>query len=324
MLATVTGAAGFIGSHLVRVLLNAGYDVRALVRPGGDRRALAGLDVTIVEADLETGGDLSLALAGTDLLFHVAALYSTRPEDADRLYAVNVAGTRRLMAAALARRVARVVHTSTIGTIGRRPDGLPPDETVFFPTSGPLWEAASHYARSKIEGEATALSFVPQGLEVVVVNPCGPVGPGDWKPSANGQRIVDFLRGKLPSYLDGGINFIAVEDVAMGHLRAAERGRSGERYILGHAQGNLNRPAFLSLLHQVSGRPIPAGAAPSLLCRIRRGLRPATVQSAPDRRPIALTANPAKAIRELNLPQTPLAEAFRSAVQWFLANGYVS
>lgn len=324
MLATVTGAAGFIGSHLVRVLLNAGYDVCALVRPGGDRRALAGLDVAIVEADLEAEDDLSRALVGASLLFHVAAFYSTRPEDADRLYAVNVAGTRRLMAAALAQRVSRVVHTSTIGTIGRRPDGLPPDETVLFPTTGPLWETASHYARSKIEGEATALSFVRQGLEVIVVNPCGPVGPGDWKPSSNGQRIVDFLCGKIPSYLDGGINFIAVEDVAVGHLRAAERGRSGERYILGHAQGNLDRRAFLSLLQRVSGRPIPAGAEPSLFSQIRRWWRPATVQTASDHRPIALTADPTKAIRELGLPQTPLAEAFRSAVQWFLANGYVS
>lgn len=294
--AFVTGAAGFVGSHVVRALLAAGVDVRALVRRAAAAVALAGLDLELVEGDLLQPAGWSPRLAGCDTLFHLAAFYSIQPADAQRLYAVNVGGAQAVLQAAAGAGVGCVVHTSTIGVIGRPADGSLPDEDTPFN----LWRTGSNYVRSKWLGEAAALWWHERGLPVVVVHPTGPIGAGDAKPTATGQRVQDFLAGRRPDFPPGGMNLCPVGDIAAGHLLAARRGQPGQRYILGHAAGNLSEQAFLALLAQASGLPTP-----------RAEPRPA------GRRPWALTANPARAIRELGLPQGDLGAALVEAVRFY-------
>jgi dihydroflavonol-4-reductase len=320
MRALVTGGNGFVGSAVVRALLAQGWEVACLVRPQSDLRNLQGLEVALIPGDLEDPSSLRRALPGCRHLYHVAAFYSSRPEDAQRLWRINVEGTRHLLHAAAEAGLERIVHTSTIGTIGRPPEGrLPTEEDPFT-----AWETASPYVRSKLEAERLALELAHRGAPVVVVNPCAPVGAGDLKPSSTGARIVAYLQGREPSFLPGGINFISVEDVAQGHLLAAQRGRIGARYILGHAQGNLRREDFYALMEAVSGVKPPVvrhgGLRGTLRALLRRG---SAGTPAAGHQPFALTADPGRAIRELGLPQTPLEIAFRQAVAWFRAHGYI-
>ena len=319
MRAFVTGAGGFVGSHVVRALLEQGATVRALVRPQKAAPDLAALGVEVIQGDVRDAPGMVRALEGCDSVFHVAALYSTRQEDAAALYEVNVRGTLNVLLAALRTGVSRFVLTSTIGTIGQTRDGTPPDESVPFN----MWATASHYARSKHLADMVALALADQGLGVVIVHPTGCVGPGDAKPSATGQRIVDFLAGRRSPYPPGGINFVAVTDVAMGHVLAAQRGEMGQRYILGNATGNLKEDEFHILLSRVTGQPIP-------LVRRRRKERVFSLTPlwsarppASGHLPAALTANPARAIRDLGLPQTPLDVAFSQAIAWFRARGMI-
>lgn len=320
--AFVTGATGFVGSAVVHALLRRGVEVRALARRSSDLRNLADHDVAIVHGDLLQEDGLTNALQGCDMLYHVAAYYSTSEADAQKMYEVNVQGTKSIMRAALTAGVQRVVHTSTIGTIGQPGDGRLATEEMPFDH----WETGSHYAKSKYLGEVAALSICNLGLPVVVVNPCAPVGPGDLKPSSTGQRILDYLHGKRPSFVSGGINFVAVRDVAEGHILAAEKGRVGERYILGHREGNLMLEDFLRLMERVSGEPRPqyrVTAGVSMMRRVLSVLRLEKRAPVRDFRPDALTCDPSKAIGELGLPQTPLESAFAEAVAWFRDHGYV-
>ena len=311
--AFVTGATGFVGAAVVRCLIKRGALVRALVRPGSDRRNLTGLDIALVEVDLLDERAMREALEGCDWLFHVAAMYSTRDVDSELMYSVNVGGTKTVLSAALQAGVKRVVHTSTIGTIGQPGDGtLATEDTPFT-----QWASASHYARSKYLSEVAALAMSNRGLPVVVVNPCAPVGPGDLKPSSTGQRILDYVHGKTPCFPAGGINFVPVNDVAMGHVLAAERGRVGERYILGHRDGNLELNGFLELMERVSGVARPRQRRPSLLACLKRRAVPEC------HTPTALTCDPSKALDELGMPQTPLANAFTAALAWFREQGYL-
>ncbi len=296
--AFVTGAAGFVGSHLVHRLAAEGVAVRALAREGRPAAAPAAPGVEWIEGDLTAPQGWADRLAGCDVAFHLAALYSPRPEDARLLYAVNVGGTQAVLAAAAAAGVACVVHTSTIGTIGRPTDGSPATEDAPFN----LWPTASDYVRSKWLGEAAALWWNQRGLPVIVVHPTAPIGAGDHKPTATGQRIVDFLAGRRPDYPSGGMNLCPVVDIAAGHWLAARHGRPGRRYILGHANGNLDEATFLALLAQVSGCPAP----------------PPTVRAA-GRRPQSLTANPQRAIVELGMPQSDLIAALAAAVAYYRA-----
>jgi len=315
MTSLVTGAAGFVGSHVVRALLARGEKVRALVRPTSELRGLGQMALELVAGDVRDPRPVARAVAGCDVVYHLAALYSSQPDDAAELYEVNVGGTKCVLRAALAAGVGRVVLTSTIGTIGRPADDdtLPTEETPFN-----LWPTASHYVKSKHLSDLAALRLAEVGLPLIIVHPCAPIGLGDSKPTVTGQRIVDFLRGKRPSYLAGGINFIAVRDVAQGHIEAARSGRVGERYILGHLQGNLSLHDFLKLMVQVSGRPMPPAERRGWRARLRRRAAPLA-----GFRPLALTADPSKAVQELGLPQTPLPEAFTEAVAWFKGEGYV-
>jgi dihydroflavonol-4-reductase len=319
MKAFVTGATGFVGAHVVRALLGAGVAVRALAREGSDRSNLEGLDIEIVSGDLRDEAALPGLLRGCETLYHVAAFYSTRPEDGALMHEINVRGTKNLMMAALASGVQRVVHTSTIGTIGRpaKAGELPTEETAFN-----LWETSSEYVRSKYLGEVAALSMVDQGLPVVVVHPTSPVGPYDIKPTSSGQRIIDYLNGKKPSFPGGGLNFVSVEDVAAGHLLAAEKGKPGERYILGNAQANLTLERFMGLMAALSGVRPPEVPDVPLFSQLKKRLL-FGAHELQGQRPAALICDPSKAIRELGLPQTPIEAALVEAIFWFRDRGYV-
>jgi dihydroflavonol-4-reductase len=302
--AFVTGAAGFIGSQVVRRLIEQGVQVRALVRtlPAHQPAAatLAQDAVELIVGDLRAPERWRGRLQGCDTVFHIAALYSAQPADAPLLYQVNVHGVQAMLSAAAAAGVRCVVHTSTIGVLGRpADDGLADEDTPFN-----LWRTASDYVRSKWLGEAAALLWNRRGLPVVVVNPTAPVGAGDARPTATGQRIVDFLAGKRPDYPAGGLNLCPVDDIAVGHLLAAQAGQPGRRYILGHAQGNLQEAAFLGLLAAASGLSIPNPVE-----------RPA------GRRPFSLTADPSRAIRELGMPQSDLQAAIAEAVTFYRTFG---
>jgi dihydroflavonol-4-reductase len=318
MKAFVTGATGFVGSAVVRCLLRRGVSVRVLARPTSDLRNLAGLAVELFYGDLLDSEGLARALDSCDALYHVAGYYSTAVAESATMYEVNVRGTKSILNAALKAGVRRVVHTSTIGTIGQPPDeALATEDTPFN-----LWDSASDYVKSKYLGELVALGMCDRGLPVVVVNPCAPVGPRDIKPTSTGQRIVDYLQRKRPSFVAGGINYVAVGDVAEGEVLAMEKGRAGERYILGNRQGNLSLEGFCGIMERLSGIRLPR-ARPHPLSLLRGTRWRATGGRDRDLRPTALTCDPSKAIRELGLPQTPLQEAFAEAIAWFRENGYV-
>ena len=230
MTSLVTGATGFVGSAVVRALLDAGEVPRVLVRPESDRRNLAGLGVDLAEGDLRDAASLARACRGCQALFHVAAdyrLWVPRPEE---IYAANVDGTRALMQAAGAAGVARIVYTSSVATLGLTRDGSPADEA----TPAALADMIGHYKRSKFLAEEVVRGMVTEaGLPAVIVNPSTPIGPRDIKPTPTGRMIVEAARGRIPAFVDTGLNVVHVADVAAGHLLAFERGRIGERYILG-------------------------------------------------------------------------------------------
>lgn len=316
MKAFVTGATGFVGGALVRHLVAEGVEIRALVRPESDPGALSSLPVEVARGDLTDRASVHAAMVGCDTVFHVAALYSTREADATAMYEVNVSGTKNVLRVAADLGIGRVVHTSTIGTIGRGdPDSLP-DETVEFDQ----WDTASHYARSKYLAELLAFDLAREGLPVVVVNPTSPIGAGDARPSSSGKRVLDALAGRLGAFPPGGINFVSVRDVAAGHLLAARNGRMGRRYILGNLEGNLKHDEFLSLVRTAAGLPATVKPVFSPLSALRRALAPPKPRGA---LPHALTCDCSLAVRELGLPQTPLAQAFAESVAWFREHGYV-
>ena len=227
MMTLVTGATGFVGSHLVRQLLERGERVRVLVRPASSMRALEGLGVEVVRGDLRNASAVHAAMRGIRRVFHVGADYRLWASNPAEIYESNVLGTRNILSAVDAG-VERVVYTSTVATIAVPRDRLP-DET----TDACIDEMVGHYKRSKFLAERVVLDAATRGMRVVIVNPTTPVGPGDWRPTPTGNVILDFLRRRLPAYVETGLNVVPVEDVARGHLLAAEHGRVGERYLLG-------------------------------------------------------------------------------------------
>jgi dihydroflavonol-4-reductase len=324
----VTGATGFVGANVVRCLLAHGDEVRALVRPSSDRRSLAGLPLELAEGDLRDAGAVRRAVRGCARVYHVAADYRLWARDPRELYASNVAGTTNVLEACLAEGVERVVHTSTVGTIGLAALPRPCDEATPLAPG----QLGSHYKRSKLEAERAALSYVARGLDVVVVNPTAPIGPWDAKPTPTGRILVDFARGRLPAFVDTGLNVVHVADVAEGHWLAAARGRTGERYILGHE--NLTLQAILVALARLLGRPTPRLRLPYPVAWLAGAVSTAVADAVTHRPPaVALEAvrmarrrmfvDPAKAVRELGLPQTPVHHAFQDALRWFAERGYV-
>jgi dihydroflavonol-4-reductase len=323
----VTGGTGFIGANVVRALLQRGVEVRALVRPRSDTRNLDSLDVELVAGDLRDRSSLEAALEGCDTLYHVAALYALWARQPREIYDSNVGGTVNILEAAAQAGVQKIVYTSSVATIGVPKDGTPGTEEVPLPAE----DMISDYKRSKYLAEQEVLKFAQRGLPVVIVNPSFPVGAWDIKPTPSGQIIVNFLRGKIPAYVDTGLNVVDVEDVAIGHLLAAERGRPGERYILGHT--NLTLPEVFQLLAQVSGMSAPRYRIPYGVAYVSACVSELVARTITHKAPFVTRAgvklsrkrmffDASKAVRELGLPQTPAIEALRKAVQWFRAHGY--
>ena len=329
----VTGASGFIGSNLVHELVSRGHHVRALLRPGCDTRALEGISFERIDGDVSDPQRLRGALKDCDWCFHVAASYHLWLRDYRPMYAANVDGTRNVIEAALHAKCSRIVYTSTVGCIG-----LPvTNNGVTTPsnenTRASNTQLSNHYKRSKWQAEEVALGFARQGVPVVIVNPSAPVGPRDVKPTPTGQVIVDFLNRRMPAYLDTGLNWVHVRDAAVGHILAAEKGRAGERYILGHSGGNWTMKEAFNVLQELTGVPAPRRQIP-----YRVALMAAHVDETlsrftrkPPRAPLAgvrmakykMFFDPTKAIRELGLPQTSPREALSDAVVWFRKHGYV-
>lgn len=323
----MTGGTGFVGGAVVRRLLAEGYAVRTLVRPGADARQLAGLPVQRVLGELADVDALKRGAAGCDQVFHVAALYSFWGHPWEEFYRSNVEGTRNVLRTARDAGATRIVYTSSIATLGQPGDGSPADEETPSALAGMI----GHYKRSKFLAEEAARDLARQGAPVVIVNPAAPVGVGDHKPTPTGRMIVDFLNGRMPAYVDTCLTLVDVDDVAAGHLLAAETGRVGERYILGGEI--LSLKGMLDILSEVSGLPsvrwrIPHALAlawgyldVSLAAIDRRRVPVATPTSARlSRRRESFSS--AKAVRELGFPQTPAREALRKSVEWYRANGY--
>jgi dihydroflavonol-4-reductase len=324
----VTGATGFLGSHVARALVARGEDVRVLVRPSSDLRALDGLGAERFPGDLRDSASLERALDGVSRVFHVAADYRLWARDPREIYESNVTGTQNLLDAARHAGVEKFVYTSTVATVAVPREGNLPNEQ----TKSSVDEMIGDYKRSKFEAEQRALRAAEAGLPVVIVNPTTPVGPGDWKPTPTGKIIVDFLNGRMPAYMDTGLNFVPVEDCAHGHVLAAEGGRIGERYILGAR--NLTLKEMLDILSAASGRPTPrwkipfavayaAGCVETGVSRLL-GREPQIPLDGVRMARHKMFVDASKAERELGFSPAPIEAALARAVEWYEANGYVA
>lgn len=319
----VTGATGFIGWHVAKRLLERGHRVRALVRPSSKLRDI---DIQAVQGDLRDRDSLERAVAGCGSVFHVAADYRLWAKDPGELYRSNVDGTRNLLDAARNAGVERVVYTSTVGCIGM-PAGRLGDEDITVT----LEDMTGAYKRSKFQAEQTALEFARAGLPVVIVNPTAPVGDHDFKPTPTGKIIVDFLRGAMPAFVDTGLNLVDVGDTAEGHILACERGRSGERYILG--SDNLTLEQIFERLEAISGIKAPRWRIPYAVAYAAgvtstgwanmTGNEPRAPLDAVKMARKKMFVSTEKAKRELGFSPGPVDGALKRAVDWFRANGYV-
>ena len=328
MLAFVTGATGFLGSHVARVLAEQGAELRLLVRPTSNLKNLEGLKAETARGDLRDAASLEKAMCGCDTVFHVAADYRLWVRDPAEMYRSNVAGTRAILEAARKNNVRRVVYTSSVGTIGFTGDGKPADEDS--PVA--LADMIGHYKRSKFMAEQIALEAGRSGLDVVTVNPTTPVGEQDVKPTPTGRIVLDFLKRKFPAYVETGLNLVDVRECARGHVLALEKGRSGERYILGGEDLTLKQ--ILDKLGKLTGLPSPRIKLPYFFAFAAGVVDEAITAGLLHREPRAtvdtvrmgkkkMFASSAKAERELGWKLVPAEDALRRAVDWFRANGYV-
>jgi dihydroflavonol-4-reductase len=328
MKAFVTGATGFVGSHVARVLAEQGANLRLLVRPGSDTRNLDGLKAERVIGDLREPESLEKAMSGCDVVFHVAADYRLWVRDPGQMYKANVEGTRAILNAARKNGVRRVVYTSSVATMGFTSNGHPADETS--PVS--LDNMIGPYKRSKFMAEQLALETGRSGTDVVVVNPTTPIGERDIKPTPTGRIVVDFLKKKFPAYVDTGLNLVDVQECARGHVAALEKGRSGERYILGGE--NLTLKQILDKLAAITGLPSPkvkvpyvmalaTGVVDELVTGRIRGREPRVTIDAVRMGRKKMFVTSAKAERELGWKPVPVDGALRRAVDWFRENQYV-
>jgi dihydroflavonol-4-reductase len=323
----VTGATGFIGGNLARMLWRNGYRVRALVRPGSNTKAIDETGIEPVTGDILDRGSVARAARGCQALFHCAAIYTFWSPDPGLVYRTNVEGTASVLDAAGDAGVPKIVYTSTVSTIGFSSNGPGNEDTPID-----LSQFAGAYKRSKYQAEQVALTKADQGLPVVVVNPTAPVGPWDVKPTPTGKMVLDFLKGRIPAYLNGGLNLVDVEDVAAGHILAMERGRPGQRYILGNT--NVTLQQLFSTLGDISGLRPPRWRVPFWLVTMAGHLDQMVEGNLMGREPripvegIKVARHPmyvdcTKAIGELGLPQNPVERALKNAMEWFTEFGYL-
>jgi dihydroflavonol-4-reductase len=325
MRALVTGATGFVGAAVARALLRDGWRVRVLVRQGSNRSNLDPLSVEPVIGDLNDRASLDRAVIDCTALFHVAADYRLGAPDPRDLYRSNVEGTRNILSAAEQAKVQRIVYTSSVATVGIPLDGTPGDERT--PVS--LAAMIGHYKRSKFLAEQVAVEAAGRGVPVVIVNPSTPVGPGDVKPTPTGQVILDAAAGRMPAYVDTGLNIVHVDDVASGHLLAFQRGRPGERYILGGEDLSLRE--ILNEVARIAGRKpprvrlpygvvLPIAYAAEAIAKVTGRSGRVTLEGVRMSRKRMFFSS-ARAVRELGYRWRPPPEAFTDAVSWFRARG---
>jgi dihydroflavonol-4-reductase len=323
----ITGATGFVGLHLTRLLVEKARGIRVLVRPTSDRRFVQDLPVQFVEGDLRNASSLAKALNGVSHVFHVAADYRLWSKNPNELYESNVEGTRNLIEAARNAGVERFVYTSTVGTVAVPGwHGLPDERT-----QATVSDMIGHYKKSKLLAEQEVLQAAANGFPAVIVNPTTPVGPSDWKPTPTGRIILDFLNRKMPAYVDTGMNVVAVEDVAEGHWLAAQRGRIGQRYILGCRNMSLKEilESLAAATHQRAPRlrlpyafALAAGYAENMFCSII-GREPRIPLEGVRMSRHKMFVDPSLAMRELGFAPGSVDAALERAARWYIDNGYV-
>ena len=323
----ITGANGFVGSAVMRHCLDAGHEVRVIVRPGSDRRNIKGLSVEIFEGDLQDKASLEIAVKNCNAVFHVAADYRLWIPDPDNMYKTNVTGTRDLMLASADAGVEKIVYTSSVAVLGLNSDGTPANED----SSVTVEDMIGHYKRSKYLAEKEVLKLVDEnGLPAVIVNPSTPLGPRDIKPTPTGNIILETLNDRMPAYVDTGLNIVHVDDVAKGHLLAFEKGKIGERYILGGE--NLSLQAILSIICDLADKKPPKIKLPHNLilpiawcmerwAEISKTEPRATVDEIRMSKKLMYFSSD-KAINELGYKIRPVKEALKDAIDWFIENDY--
>jgi len=327
MTTLVTGAAGFLGSHVARQLVARGEDVRVLMRASSTNKAIADLPLEYVTGDLRDAASLERAMKGIQYVFHVAADYRLWAKNPQDIYDSNVGGTKNLLDAARHAGVELLIYTSTVATIAVDRPELPNECT-----DARLEEMVGHYKRSKWMAEQEVLQAAKSGLPVVVAMPTTPVGPGDWKPTPTGKIILDFLNGKMPGYVETGLNFVGVEECAAGHLLVGEKGKPGERYLLGGE--NLTLKGFLDLLASITGLPTPKMKIPhgvalgvayaeTAFSRLI-GREPQIPVEGVKIAQHMMFVDASRAGRELGFVAGPVREALQRAVRWYEENGYIA
>ena len=325
----ITGATGFIGNHVTRLCLEKGDQVRVMVMPGEDRSPLDGMDVEFVEGNLLDPASLRKTVEGIEQLYHLSALFAIWTKDPDLHYKINVQGAEAMLRAAMDAGVQKVVFTSSIAAIGVAARGELATETTAFDS----WPFASEYILSKYISHQMAKGLVSEGLPVTMVLPGLPFGPGDRAPTPTGSMIVSVLQGKMQNYWDGGVCAVDVRDVAAGHVLAMEKGRIGESYLLANKDGNMTHKEFLSLVGSAAGDAKVASREIGHKTMLRVAQLMEFWSKVTGKAPMTTYKNtlfalqhvyvdPAKAVQELGLPQTPIETAVKDSVQWFRENGY--
>ena len=325
----VTGSTGFLGSSVLRELINDGREVKALIRKGTSKKNITGLDVEIAYGDLRDIESIRSALNGCDILYHVAAYYSLWDRNKQLSHEINVKGTRNILRAAKEKDLKKIVYTSTVGCIGLNEDTTPATENTFFNKN----TLSNDYKKSKYQAEQVALEFARGGLPVVIVNPSTPVGPRDIKPTPTGKIILDFMNRDMPAYIDTGLNLIDVKDCARGHILAELKGIPGDRYILGNQ--NMTLLEILITLEKITGLKAPrikipfwvalsAGWACEMVANHLTGKPPSIPLAGVKMAKYYMYFDSSKAVNTLGLAQNPVENALRKSVDWFKENNYLT
>ena len=325
----VTGSTGFLGSSVLRELINDGREVKALIRKGTSKKNITGLDVEIAYGDLRDMESIRSALNGCDILYHVAAYYSLWDRNKQLSHEINVKGTRNILRAAKEKDLKKIVYTSTVGCIGLNEDTTPATENTFFNKN----TLSNDYKKSKYQAEQVALEFARGGLPVVIVNPSTPVGPRDIKPTPTGKIILDFMNREMPAYIDTGLNLIDVKDCARGHILAELKGIPGDRYILGNQ--NMTLLEILITLEKITGLKAPrikmpfwvalsAGWACEMVANHLTGKPPSIPLAGVKMAKYFMYFDSSKAVNKLGLAQNPVENALRKSVDWFKENNYLT